>query len=170
MLIGYVCKPGRGAVDQVLAEVVTDLTRRGVRLAGTVQSNRDRADRAHCDMDLRVLPDGPEFRISQDLGQAAQGCRLNPSALEQAVAEASLRLEGAQMLIVNKFGKHEAEGRGFRDLIAEALSRDLPVLLGVNKLNLAAFHDFTGGLATQLSPEPAEISAWVQAALGRKAA
>ena len=28
---------------------------------------------------------------------------------------------GADVLIVNKFGKHEAEGRGFRMVVAEAL-------------------------------------------------
>ncbi len=170
MHIAYVCKPGRGAVDEVLAEAVAALTAQGLRLAGTVQSNTDRADRAHCDMDLRVLPDGPEFRISQDLGAEARGCRLNPSALEQAVVEAGARLAGAELLVINKFGKHEAEGRGFRDLIAEALSQGMPVLLGVNALNLPAFVEFAGDLATALPPDARAITAWVESARIARAA
>lgn len=161
MRIGYVCKPGRGAVDAVLAEVTERLEGQGLRLAGAVQSNRERPDRALCDMDLRVLPDGPEFRISQDLGNAAKGCRLDPSALEQAVAAASARLAGAQLLIINKFGKHEAEGRGFRDLIAEALARDIPVLIGVNGLNLPAFTEFAGDLAEALPPDAVAVAGWL---------
>ena len=51
---------------------------------------------------------------------------------------------GADLLIVNKFGKHEAEGRGFRDVIAEAVAMDIPVLVGINALNRSAFESFCG--------------------------
>ena len=85
MQIGFVSATGRGACDIILSQVVDLLTARGLRLAGTVQENCERTDRAQCDMDVRVVPDGPRFRISQDLGRHAKGCRLNPSALEQAV-------------------------------------------------------------------------------------
>ena len=57
----------RGAIDALLSEVVDVLEAQGLRLAGTVQSNIDRADRALCDMDLRLLPDGPTVRISVDI-------------------------------------------------------------------------------------------------------
>ena len=81
-------------------------------------------------------------------------------------------LRGADVLIVNKFGKHEAEGRGFRDVIAEALARDMPVLVGTNGLNRPAFDAFAGGLAVELAPAAAEIDAWIGRALatGRDAA
>jgi hypothetical protein len=66
---------------------------------------------------------------------------------------------------VNKFGKQEAQGRGFRTLIAEALSRDIPVLVGLNSLNAEAFHDFTGGVASELPAEADALFAWVRQAL-----
>merc|ERR1711969_292785 len=113
-------------------------------------------------MAVRVLPDGPVLRISQDLGPQARGCRLDPAALETAVGLVSASLSsGADLLIVNKFGKHEAEGRGFRDVIAEAVAMDIPVLVGLNALNRPAFEDFAEGLATRLPPEPAALMAWV---------
>ena len=160
MQIGYVSQSGRGASDAILAKVAALLSAQGLQLAGTVQSNVERPDRAVCDMDVRVLPDGPCFRISQDLGNHAIGCRLDPGALELAVAAATSRLDGADLLIINKFGKLEAEGRGFCALIAEALSRDIPVLVGVNGLNLAAFERFAGGLAVACGSDPRGIANW----------
>ncbi len=161
--IGFVSETGRGASDAVLAEVAAILAARGVRLAGTVQSNTERPDRAHCDMDVQVLPDGPSFRISQDLGRQSKGCRLDPGALEQAVMAATLRLDGAEVLVINKFGKLEAEGRGFCDLIAEALARGLVVLVGVNGLNRPAFETFAGGMAKPVGSDPQAIAGWILA-------
>lgn len=168
--IGYVSETGRGASDVVLAQVAALLTAQGVRLAGTVQSNIERSDRAHCDMDVQVLPDGPSFRISQDLGSQSRGCRLDPGALEQAVVVATDRLEGAEVLMVNKFGKLETEGRGFCALIAEALSRGITVLVGVNGLNRPAFETFCDNLAEPLGNDPQQIAAWVLSNRERAAA
>ncbi|MEM6659147.1 MAG: DUF2478 domain-containing protein, partial [Pseudomonadota bacterium] len=63
-------------------------------------------------------------------------------------------------LIINKFGKHEGDGRGFRPLIAEAIAQDVPVLIGVNGLNMDRFNAFTGGEAEQLTADTDSIVAW----------
>ena len=96
-------------------------------------------------------------------GANSKGCRLDPAALERAVGlvEASFAA-GPDCLIVNKFGKHEAEGRGFRPLIAEALSRDIPVLVGLNRLNAEAFRAFTEGLAVEVPPTLQDLTAWFE--------
>lgn len=165
MSLAYVCLPGRGETDAFLVALARGLERHGHRLAGTVQTNVERACTHHCDMDVQVLPDGPVIRINQDLGAGSTGCRLDPGALEQAVAAVAPRLAAADLLIVNKFGKHEAEGRGFRHLIGEALAAGKPVILGVNGLNRAAFDMFADGLA---EPLPATLDAaigWVDSRL-----
>ena len=162
MKLAYTMAPGRGDTDLVLEQLAVDLTARGLRCCGTVQINSERVDAGPCDMDVRVLPDGAVLRISQDLGPQARGCRLDPAALEAAVAMVAATLSsGADLLIVNKFGKHEAEGRGFRNVIAEALAMEIPVLVGLNTLNRPAFENFAEGLAIQLPPEPAALMAWV---------
>ena len=144
MKLAYVTLQGRGRIDTLISEVATVLIADGVRLAGTVQSNHERPGRRKCDMDLVVLPDGPIVRISEDRGDLARGCTLDSGALEQTVLAVQHRLDAAEMLIVNKFGKREAEGKGLVPVIAEALERGLPVLIGVNGLNLAAFLMFAG--------------------------
>lgn len=163
MKLAYTMAPGRGDTDLVLERLATDLAARGLRCCGTVQINSERAEAGPCDMDVRVLPDGAILRISQDLGPQARGCRLDPAALETAVGLVAAGLSfGADLLIVNKFGKHEAEGRGFRNVIAEAVAMDIPVLVGLNALNRPAFESFAAGLAIQLRPEPAALMAWVE--------
>lgn len=160
MRIGYLFQPDRGATDRLLADVATRLRAVGARLAGAVQSNAPCDTGPRCDMDLAVLPDGPVIRISQALGAASLGCRLDAGALELAVLEAGRRLAGAEVLIVNKFGKHEAEGRGFRNLVAEALAQGIPVVIGVNNPNRAAFMAFVGDLAEPLPDDVPAIVDW----------
>lgn len=163
MKIAYVMADEAGAVDEMLAEFAKRLAAIGMRTCGTVQINSEAANGGRCDMDVKVLPDGPTVRISQSLGQHARGCRLDPAALEQAVALTTSSLaSGTDVLIVNKFGKHEAEGRGFRDLIAEALSRDIPVVVGLSALNKAAFDEFTGDMAKPVSPECGALLDWLR--------
>lgn len=166
MMLAYTMAEGRGNTDLILERLAAILTTRGLRCCGTVQINSEPADKSPCDMDVRVLPDGPVLRISQSLGPSARGCRLDPAALEVAVGLVESRLAaGADLLIINKFGKHEAEGRGFRVVIAQAVAMDVPVLVGVNTLNRAAFEDFAEGLAIHLPPERGALADWVQGAV-----
>lgn len=164
MKIAYTMPPGRGDTDLLLFDFAQQLAKHGYRACGTVQINTECEGPHPCDMDVRVLPDGPVLRISQNLGRASKGCRLDPSTLEKAVALAMTNLErGADVLIVNKFGKHEAEGRGFRTVIAEALARDIPVVVGLNPLNEQAFQAFAGGCAVELRPDTRILIEYVAA-------
>ncbi len=165
MQIAYTMAAGRGDTDLLLHGLARRLQARGLHPAGTVQINTDRADGRPCDMDVAVLPDGPVLRISQDLGPQARGCRLDAGALDTAAGLVAARMaDGADVLILNKFGKHEAEGRGLRAVIATALEQGLPVLVGVNASNRAAFERFAGGLAVALPPDPAALTGWADAA------
>lgn len=152
-----------GATDSLLAEVAQCLTTKGRHLSGVVQTNGQRPHRHLCDMDVQVLPDGPVIRISQDLGPEAKGCRLDASALDDAIALVENQLgDDTELLILNKFGKYEAEGRGFRTLIAEALSRDIPVLTGINALNRSAFETFAGDMFEYVPATKTDILAALQ--------
>lgn len=168
MKLAYVKTEERGATDLLLAQLAGRLKARGLRLAGIVQTNTECFDQRLCDMDVQVLPKGETIRISQSLGPGARGCRLNPEALEQAVAQVARSLEtdpAPQLMIVNKFGKHEAGGRGLRPVIGEALALGLPVISGVNALNEDAFRAFSGGVAEEVAADLDVLEAWALAAL-----
>lgn len=162
MKIAYVMTSDRGATDRFLFEVAQSAIERGLSLAGVVQKNTPRPKTHRCDMDVQVLPDGPLIRISQDLGLEATGCALNPDALEQSVAAVEEGLsDKTDLLIVNKFGKHEADGRGFRPLIGEALTMDVPVLVGLNEMNRPRFEKFCDGMAQQIKADHATVAEWI---------
>lgn len=168
MRLAYTMTEGRGELDPLLHQIATEAAARGLRLAGIVQVNSDRPGCARCDMDAIVLPDGPVIRISQSLGREARGCRLDAEGLETAVAAAEARLAGGvDLLIVNKFGKQEAGGRGFRPVIAAALEAGADVLVGVNAMNLEALRAFTGDLAQAIPPNAEALMRWIDAGAPR---
>lgn len=160
MKIAFISSADRGGTDRLLEQFADRLLARGVKLAGIVQTNTD-CGPGPCDMDVRVLPEGPIIRISQSLGPESRGCRLDVAALEQSVAETERSFTaGAELLILNKFGKHEADGRGFRDLIGRAIVEDVPVLLAVNGLNRERFEAFSEGLAQQVDADLDSLTEW----------
>jgi hypothetical protein len=162
-MLGYVTAEGRGTADRLLAELADSLRARDWPLAGVVQINRETRPDRHCDMDLCVLGHDHALRISQDLGPHSKGCRLDPIGLENAVGlvEADLDRRPA-LLIINKFGKSEIEGRGFRAVIGKALSEDIPVLTSVNRHNLDGFLAYSADMAQAIAPDHAALLAWCE--------
>lgn len=166
MFIGYISLNGRGRIDDALAQVVELLEADGLCIAGTVRARPVEPSSHPCDMDLRILPNGPLRRIGQPLGREAHGCRLDGAAIEDIALAVEERLGAADILVVNKFGKQESHGRGLSRAIAWACAADMPVLVGVNAFNLADFERFTGGLAVRLPQDPVHVVAAVRAAFG----
>ncbi|MCC5978481.1 MAG: DUF2478 domain-containing protein [Salinarimonas sp.] len=164
MHIAAVTAPSGGALDLLLADTAWSLIADGLRPAGLIQVNTARAGIRRCDMDVQVLPEGQVFRISQSLGPGARGCHLDPAGLEGAISavRADLAEHRPDILIVNKFGKHEAEGRGFAGLIADVLETGIPVLVGVNGLNRDAFENYAGGLAHVIDPDRRAVLDWIR--------
>jgi nucleoside-triphosphatase THEP1 len=151
-MLGYITGGERGQADLVLASVAERLRQEGVTLAGVVQVNEEFDPARPCHMDLHVLTGAQVVRISQNLGALSKGCRLDPAGLEQAVGLVAQALErGADLLIVNKFGKQEADGRGFRPLIGQALAAGIPVLTALSTGNQTAFNQFADGLGVALT-------------------
>jgi nucleoside-triphosphatase THEP1 len=149
-------------LDGVLAGLAGRLRADGVRLAGAVPHGcTGRPAGRRCQMLLEVLSTGRLVDITEDRGPEARGCRLSADALEQVVAASLAALDqGAELLIVNKFGRHEAEGRGFRQAIAAALECEVPVLVAVNDFHEADWRAFSGDGDERLPLEPAAVLDW----------
>lgn len=161
----------RGETDRLLSETATALQASGSRLAGVIKILTDESvydENGMCDMDLRVLPDGPAIRITQALGEGSEGCRLDPGAITEAVAAVEGRgIEKTELFILNKFGPQEADGRGFRTAIASALAEDIPVLVGVGSPCREAFDTFADGMAESLPADPKAIQKWCLEAMNK---
>jgi Protein of unknown function (DUF2478) len=165
MHFGYILSRTRGEAGLVLAALARDLARQNHRLIGAVELPA--AEGLHPPMDIGLLPSGRVQRISQDLGPGSEGCRLNAGALELAVGQVQQDFEttGADLMLLSKFGKQEVEGRGFRQLIAEALAADLPVLVTVGEDCLIGFNDFAQGMAQPVACSLQAAQSWCHHAL-----
>ena len=151
-----------GDVDALLHHVAARLLRDGRAVRGVLQSRGQVTGDCHCaDMDLTTIGSGRMFRISQPLGNGSRGCRLDPGALAQCSAflEQELAL-GADLLILNRFGRGESEGRGFRDLICSALAQDVPVLTSLRPTYAEGWAAFAGEAGTDLPMSEAAVLAW----------
>ena len=152
-----------GDIDAFLAGIAATLAARGLRVRGALQTRGAEGGDCHCaDMDLTTLGSNRVFRISQPLGNGAQGCRLEPGALAECSRFIEQELEqGADLLILNRFGRGERDGRGFRDLIAKAMLLDVPVLTAVRPTYAAAWHAFGAGMACDLPADRDAVLHWI---------
>ena len=141
-------------IENLLARVADDLKSRGYRLAGFVQRSVRREGRVDCDMVLEDLATGRRINIAEDRGPGARGCKLDVSALLAAGEGAAAALEsGADLLVLNKYGKTEHDGGGLRPLIARAIERGVPLLIAVPIRNWASWREFAGESDHELSPQ-----------------
>ncbi len=93
--------------DRVLHDFASDLNIRGYRAVGLVQTGH------HCV--------GEERQLFQNLGAGATGCRLDVGKLLDAGAQIANAIdEGADLVIVNRFGRQECEGKGLSYLVERA--------------------------------------------------
>jgi nucleoside-triphosphatase THEP1 len=153
--------------DALLEALVRDLQAQGVRVAGVLQHDAARRDRSRCDMNLEDLATGTLISLSEDRGAAARGCRIDADGLVRAafLIRSALDQGDIDLMIINKFGKIESEGGGLREVIAEAVSIGIPVVIGVPTRNLDAWKAFSGSLVDVLSPDMATVRAWIEGQL-----
>lgn len=155
--------------DQVLAQFTYGLAADGFRAVGLVQQSRSVADGR--DLSVTLVHTGQQLRLFQDLGTGAKGCKLDVSQLLKAGADIDEALtEGADLLVINRFGKQELEGQGLLFLIERALSEQIPVLIAVPEKRFASWIDFSGGMCVRLACDLTSLSDWWNSVAGRRRA
>lgn len=151
--------------DRIIARAIEPLRASGLPLAGALQVESMAAGRHPCDLLLEDLASGDVHAIAEHRGREARGCRLDVGLLTE-IGDAvlhSLHDEQPRLLIVNKFGKIEADGGGLRQAVAEAVELGIPVLVGVPMRNLDRWRAFVGSLAVELPADDVVISRWLSA-------
>lgn len=67
------------------------------------------------------------------------------------------------IVVLNRFGRAECEGKGLLGALAEALDRDIPVLIATPVGLYDRWTSVSCGLAVTLSPQAASLEAWWRA-------
>jgi hypothetical protein len=147
-------------VQDLLRRFVAGLSRH-VRLAGVIDDPMV-GDAEGCSAgDLRSLADGLRFPMLQDLGPGAAACRLDAEGVVSACAAVERGIDaGCDLVVLNKFGKLEANGSGLAPAFARAVGAGCSVLTSVApKLN-DAWDRFAAPFYVLLPPDPAAIASW----------
>lgn len=150
-------------VDDLFAALSDRLESHGLRIAGYLQ--RDAPDPGSCCSAsyLQDVASGEKRRITQPLGSGSQGCRLDPGALAEATAELLAQLKNhPDFVILNRFGRGESEGRGFRPVIETAYAMNIPVLTAVRERYQDSWRTFAADMAILLPQDSDAVNDWVQ--------
>ncbi|WP_424631686.1 DUF2478 domain-containing protein [Bradyrhizobium sp. SYSU BS000235] len=147
--------------DALLRGFADDLIAQGHRVVGLVQLGHHCTD--DVELSVMMLHNGEQLQLFQDLGTCARGCRLDVDRLMRAGGQIADQLDGADLLIINRFGKHEQEGKGLLFLVEQALSLDIPVLIAVPDLRFHHWIKFSGGMSVKLPCRSASLHAWWKA-------
>ncbi len=150
-------------VDTLLADFAGDLLRAGERIGGIVQRNTKDSDGKLIGMQVVDLATGREIGIFQTLGAGSTACKLDASGLAEATRAVTDAITAdVSLIIVNKFSKQEAAGKGLRSELADAVVADRPVLTAVSEKCLDAWKDFTGDRGTTLLCVRRVVDGWWQ--------
>lgn len=152
------------AADRFIANWGYALRSAGLAVAGLVQLNTFVRNPSKCDMDVEELFSGTVLQLSEDRGPQASGCRLDRGILAEAAGLLDKALdERPDILVLNKFGKVEAEGAGLRDVLAKAVELEVPILVGVPFRNIDQWRIFAGDMAEECPVDPSYVKDWLEA-------
>lgn len=155
-LAALVYGPGQDP-DAVLRGFAADLAARGFRAVGMVQAGAC----ADSSLSAVLLPGGETLLLAQDFDPAARGCRLDLARLQRAADQvAEAMAQGADLVIINRFGKRERDGKGLAHLIERALHADIPVVIAVGQENFADWIKFADGMSVKLACNRHALDAW----------
>jgi hypothetical protein len=145
--------------DELLRGFAADLNSQGARAVGLVQLGHPLADPPQ--LSALLLHSLETMRLFQDLGRGSTGCKLDIGQLLAAGTKVAQAIDdGADLVIVNRFGRQEIEGKGLSYLIERALSADIPVVIAVPHARLADWQVFSDGMAIHLTCDRVALDDW----------
>ncbi len=156
--------------DRLFIDFTDDLYRSGLRPVGVIQSGRScRTEDPR--LEVVILPGGETVGLVADMQDChAGGCRLDDRRLS-ALAErlAAAIGDGPDLVVINRFGRAEAEGRGLIKPIAQALKADIPVLIAVPERRFSDWIRFSDGMNVRLPCRREALDRWWRSVAGASA-
>jgi hypothetical protein len=143
--------------DAILRDFAADLNAHGYRAVGMVQTGQC----ADSSLSAALLHNFEKLSLAQDFDPGAPGCRLDIKRLQNAGKQIAQALgQGADIVIINRFGKRERDGKGLTYLIDRAFEADLPVVIAVSREHFAEWIKFAEGMTVKLTCDRHALDAW----------
>ncbi|GKQ52046.1 DUF2478 domain-containing protein [Bradyrhizobium sp. Ce-3] len=148
--------------DAILRDFAVELKAQGTRVVGMVQTGQC----ADSSLSAVLVHSGETLLLAQPpapsaTSSGATGCKLDLSRLQAAGARVADALaDGADLVIINRFGKRERDGKGLGFVIERALDADIPVVIAVSRSSFADWITFAGGMSVKLACDRHALEAW----------
>jgi len=148
-------------IDTMLTRFALERRRAGERLGGIVQVNDKNEAGRQVGMNALDLMTDRTISLCQALGSGAMACKLDAGGLaEAAIAINEAIAADVDLIVINKFSKQEAAGRGLRAEFADAILSGIPLLTAVPEKCFETWVAFTGDRGTTLHCAPHVVGAW----------
>jgi len=157
--IAAIIRSEHGVADNLLAEFAFGLRRDGWRVQGLVQQERGGHGKA-----ATVLVDLESekcYPLFQNLGSGSDSCSLDHTSV--AAASIALRealLQRPDLVVANRFGALEVNGKGLMTEILALISNGIPLITVVPSEYLMVWRSFSGNAGVELPPEMEALQNW----------
>jgi Protein of unknown function (DUF2478) len=133
----------------------------GVRVVGVLQVPMVPSEGDSDSVILKDLVNGATFPVFQELGTNSTGCSVDPGGLAAACQSVLHAIsEGADLVVLSKFGKLEEAGTGLLHAFGAAAEAGIPCLTGVAPAFAAPFLGFAGDFAEWVEASDAAVESW----------
>jgi hypothetical protein len=164
---------GGAEADALLARTVAALQGAGRRVQGLLMRHEGgMAGDTACGVEMFLVDVSTDERylVSQPMGSLSKACRADPQGFARATVVMRRALaERPDLVVLNRFGKLEAEGRGMNAELLALMAEGVPVLTAVAPAYRDAWAAFSGGAAV-LPLDEAAVHQWLDAHLSPQAA
>lgn len=143
--------------DAVLHAFAAELNASGLRAVGMVQAGQC----ADASLSAVLVHSGEVLALAQEATSPAGGCKLDLGRLQHVAARVAGAMEaGADLVIINRFGKRERDGKGLARVIERALDADIPVVIAVSSDSFADWIKFADGMSVKLACDSTALARW----------
>jgi hypothetical protein len=155
---------------QDLFRTLVERWRPAFRLAGLIAEHHGLADRTCSAGFLRNVTSGERFSIFDDLGPGSTECHLDGTGALSAADTARRDIAaGCDLVLLSKFGKLEADGKGLFGAFNAALDGHIPLLTSLSPACQTQWEKLAGRSYTVLPADLDRIRAWWRAVRNSRA-
>jgi hypothetical protein len=160
-LIGAVRGAATADIQKLLSAFAERRREEGLRVAGAIEVPAPAWACLCGPLGLKDLASGALFPVTLNLGEGSVACKLDAAGLAEACQSVLQAIsQGADLVVLSKFGKVEAEGGGFLDAFNAAAGAGIPCVTGVAPPFAASFLQYAGGYSQWIGADAGSIERW----------
>ena len=146
-----------------LARFVDALKKTTVRVGGLLQEKVPMGQDGMQRVEAVDIATGKRIPINQPTPEKWRNreCSLDVSALAETTATLRQAIQDkVELMVVEKFGDAERDGKGLTDEVLQAIAEGIPVVIAVPDTNLDIWHERSGGMGDVVDCNEEELLSW----------